>query len=179
MTQVSIIQDNDVLHYDPNTDNYPAAIWQTEQGSPSVTSGQLVLNSAEIIGTRGVTNGTIEMFLNFPVDPTAGQDKKVGFASSKDDNGRIEFVISGSNFKAQVYDDVGNELLNRDIIWDNSWSGSKTLFSIHVGFRHVTFAAEDNIVGEVYDVDVPDFSKVPRLLNNNSDDLKLDRLSLH
>lgn len=180
MADVHIVRDGDVLHYDPSVDGYPSTVWSTVSGSPSVNNNDvLVINSAEIVGISGVTLSELTLDLNIPSDPSGGDTRSWGFQSPQDGNeARIEFVIDGDTFKVLGYDEGGNNLFDKKAIWDSAWSGSFNKYKVKVNQGGVYFTVDGNVVAKFTDVNMPETTLVPHINNDNSDDLKLEVMSI-
>ena len=145
---VEIRRDADIFLYDAQLDGYSDGdIFATVSGTPAISSNNLRLTSAEIVSVRAFRNMNVEMYMNIPTAPTAGDDRQFGMKNLNDGNiGRMEFDITGAVFTANVYDREGVIIESKVINWDTDWTAEDVRYRISFSERLVLFTVDDTIV---------------------------------
>lgn len=155
MVDVQITRNNDIFKYDPAVDNYSDGdIFKKVggAGTPAISSGKLRLNAVEIISMESFKNAALVINMLIPTAPTAGDSRTWGFKSYNDgDLGRCEFVISGVNFTANVYDRAGTLIAAKVINWNAAWTNTAARYRINISESNVFFSVNDVVVARFQD----------------------------
>lgn len=135
--------------FDPQRDGYTSGnILSTIAGTPSISSGKLLLNSARVVGTQALRMpGSIEFTLTIPTAPTAGHSRFWGISLPYlSTRGKIGFSVSGAVISCVVYGDDGVAMFSQPITWNGSWTATPARFRIDVGEAGVKFFVNESLV---------------------------------
>jgi hypothetical protein len=147
---VNIARANGIWQYVPGiteTSYTTGSFWRTISGTPSIASNKLRLTSAEAETMNSFLHSSVELLVNVPVAPTAGDVRAWGFKLDTDGNkGRAEFDITGAVFSAKVYDASGTIIATKVIPWNVAWSAAEARYRISTSERDIVFAIDDTIV---------------------------------
>jgi len=169
---VNIDRNSNIFLYDVKTNGYDTNIWNTISGVPSVASGKLVLNNAEVNSFAAFTKCSIEFLMTIPTAPTLGDSRAWGLKTYNYGNkGRIEFDITDTNFTAKVYDDSGTIIESIPITWDTNWTNTEARFRISFSERNVFFSVNDVIVARFQEVNVTENPLALHIINGTADNL--------
>jgi len=174
MLDVNVQRSGDILEYDAKLWGYDNTIWNTISGTPSATGGKVRLNAAVIATYQALRNCILQMALNIPVAPTAGDVRVFGlYSPTLGNKGKIVFDITDTALTAKVYDEDGVVIDSKTIDWDSDWTAAETLFEIVVSERNVMFKIAGGIVARFDDVEVAKFPLNIYINNGNSDNLDI------
>jgi hypothetical protein len=169
---VNIDRNSNIFLYDVKTSGYDTNIWNTISGTPTVATGKLKLNTAEINSFAAFTKCSVEFLMTIPTAPTSGDSRSWGLKVYNYGNkGRIEFNITDTNFTAKVYDDSGTLIDSIPITWDSNWTNIEARFRITFSERNVFFSINDVIVARFQEVDVTENPLALHIINSVADDL--------
>jgi len=156
--------------YDPQRQAV-SSIFTVLSGSTSISVGQLILNTASILGLPDLMKGTIAFEVTIPVAPVAGQAKQLGLAQYSR-GAFLGFQINGADFTIEANDGSGNTL-STPITWDTAWTATTTEFKIKWGVDGATFFINGVRVGS-FSADklaIVKRAMTPYIVNMNADDL--------
>lgn len=94
--------------YDPITKGYDNSFWGTITGTPTISSGVLILNDASISSFIQTTYGVLEFAGVFPSDLADSSNKILGFFNPAGES-QIVFSFESGDLIARVVDDNGVE----------------------------------------------------------------------
>jgi hypothetical protein len=117
--------------YDVKIKGIDANFWANVTGTPTLSSGTIVLNATTISSFILHEFADVEFLLKVPVKPTSGDVRQWGlFGPTATTYGAIYFKVAGTVFTANVVDDQGN-LTSKTLTWDDTdWTNVSTLFRI-------------------------------------------------
>uniref|UniRef100_A0A6M3K891 Uncharacterized protein n=2 Tax=viral metagenome TaxID=1070528 RepID=A0A6M3K891_9ZZZZ len=147
---VNITRPNNLWQYVPGKTegSYVSGdFFSTISGTPSIASNKLRINTAEVESLASFFGGSLELLINVPVEPTAGDVRAWGFKIDNDGNeGRVEFDITDTDFTANLYDASGTVVASKTIDWDATWTAAEARYRISAAERNYIFAVNDTIV---------------------------------
>lgn len=96
----------------------------------------------------------IEFILNVPAAPAAGTSRSWGLRTpALGDRASIRFIIEDeTGIKCSVYDDLGVNVDEITIPWDEDWTATDTRFGIRTHAARITFLINGAIVAKMDDV---------------------------
>lgn len=174
-----------IFDYDVARDGRDTNVIKDISGTSSASGGVLLINNADVTTYTAFRNQSLEMLINAPVAPVAGQNKIWGLKNASDVYGSAYFQITGATFQVVVNNIDGTTLYTRVILWNSTWTAAVTKFRISMTEHDCIFAINDSIVA-VLDADTTDtsgakvafnklayFPLAARVTNGNSDNLAL------
>jgi len=167
-----IVRAGDIFIYDPRTQGYASGSpITTISGSPAIASSKLRLTSAIVQSQTAMTFGTLEMIVNVPTAPTAGDSREWGlYWISAGNKGRATFQISGTTFQVVVYNSAGTAVATVACTWDSDWTATDTRFAILRSERRIIFKADNTIVYTHDDEDLLAKYPLPFYFDNSTAD---------
>lgn len=119
------------LSYDPARDT-EASFWVALNGSISASGSDLTVNADTLISLETFNAGVLKVEANIPADPTALDDRKIGF-SGQGTGAAAYFFVDGTALKCQVTNEDG-ESETVTISWSGGviedWSGNVATYEI-------------------------------------------------
>lgn len=145
-----IQQGLDSFSYVPARDSYNSGeVLATITGTPAISgsgaSAVLRLTSASVAGVAAFVGNVHATFrLNVPTAPTSGDVRKWGLRNpGNGDRNAIMFEISGTTFRAAIYDTSGSLLYSKTITWDAAWSATDVAYTIQATPNEIRFLIND------------------------------------
>ena len=119
------------LSYDPARDT-EADLWVALTGSITASGADLTINADTLISKETFNAGVLKVEANIPADPTASDDRKIGF-TGQGTGAYAWFFIDNTALKCQVSDGDGNtDTVTID--WSDGvvedWSGNVATYEI-------------------------------------------------
>lgn len=178
---VQITRTGGLFLYDAYRDGYDTTLIKNITGTPSISSNKLLVNNCDVATFAAAVNSQVEMLLNFPVAPTAGQSKVFGLKQPNGGNrGAIVFDITDTALTAKVYKADGSAtLFSQAITWSSVWTTTDTRFRIMFTERNVSFYIEDSRVAVFESTALARLPLPIRITNGNADNLLVATLALY
>lgn len=150
---VNVRRSNELWQYDPSVDGFTSgSILFTAAGAPAISGGKLRLNAAEVVSLAAFRNSSLDMAINVPTAPTAGDARSFGLEMNGGANKcRMKFDISGTVFSASVYNANGTLIGTKTINWSSAWTATEAIYRISFSERNVFFTVNDVIVASFLD----------------------------
>ena len=152
--------------YDMIMRGYDTSFWKTIIGTPVMASNKLRLNAETCASYSQTIKGNIDIPVNVPTAPSAGESKKWGFLNPGDPTkGSIYFEIIGEVFRTVSYDNEGNEEITVLTFADAS---VEKIYGIEWGDDYIRFLKEGTVVA-THSTRVGSLSQAIYLHNADSD----------
>lgn len=130
--------------YDMLMRGYDTSFWKTITGTPVIASNKLRLNAETCASYYQIMKGTIDIPVNVPTAPSAGEAKKFGLLNPGDPTkGSMYFEIVGDVFRAVSYDDSGTA---ETTVLTFADAAAEKIYSIECGDDYINFLKEGVVV---------------------------------
>lgn len=173
------------FYYDPARQGYDTSLLKTITGTPTISSGKLILDQASFIGYADIFKGELEMNLLIPSSPTAGDYRTFGLKQINED-AFAGFAIIDEDFFAIT--EFNGEQTMIPIEWNSDWTNVNVKFSVQWqgfsarflinGVEQFNASAVPSFVEEmpmtfINDESVPKIALSPFVENDNNDSLEM------
>lgn len=158
--------------YLPSLEGYiNGDVFKTVSGTPTVSSGSVVLNAAVITSLQVFREVCLTMQLTIPTAPTTGDTRVFGLGFPGTATYRIAFEITDTTFRAAYYDKTGTLVDSYIITWSSAWTNTSALFQIRTTNRQIFFLINETVVARFNEVGVVKVGLHVNISNSNSDNL--------
>ena len=120
------------LVYDPSVKGYDQSFFKTISGTPSISGGNIRLNTAAITSYSQYLYGDFHFKANVATTPSAGEAKHWGLRHPATNIGSMFFDITAAVFSFKSYNE-DNTVTSTTVTWNQqgqTWNGSMTDFRI-------------------------------------------------
>ena len=123
---------------------YDTSFWKSITGTPTIASSKIRLNADTCASYYQVIKGNIDIPVNVPTTPSAGEAKKWGFLNPGDPTkGSMYFEIAAAVFRAVSYDNDGTAQTTVLTFADHT---AEKIYSIEWGDDYINFLKEGTVV---------------------------------
>lgn len=172
--------------YDSTIKGFDANFWKQIAGTTTIASNKMRLNAATQASFILHEFAFIDIKINVPAKPTAGDSRRWGlFApSASGDQGAIYFDITGTAFTANVIDANG-QTQTSTLTWnDGSWSATDIIFTIKWEPDIVQFWVNGTILATFQVISASTAKGIPFIAlplyfkNGNSDNMDISYIAV-